>query len=280
MISQLIVPEANGALTFSSPARVSDTARIYGGQVFAQALMAAAQTVASDRLVHSAHAYFLRGGDDAQPVQFDVDVDFDGGSFSNRHVVARQNGHTILNLTASFHRQGAGDLAPSSLPEVPGPEQAVDLNEYLRRHGDRHFPDHTHIVRRLRAFDVCIVNGPLTFGENSGGDHVRIWFRLNEEIGADQTLNRGVLAYFSDFSLLASSLQRDHIVWSSDLVQMSTIDHALWIHDHVAMGEWMLYSSESPWRANGRGYSRGQFFSRDGRLIASTTQEGVVRITT
>ncbi|WP_313802948.1 acyl-CoA thioesterase [Sphingobium sp.] len=278
MIVDLLVPERTGEMEFVGGRDRSGAQRIYGGQVFSQALMAAAQTTDPERLVHSAHAYFLRSGDGNLPLDLQVMADFDGGSFSNRRVVAKQNGKIILNLAASFHRQDNGQSQDDAMPVVSLPEELEPLPAYLARHADRMIPDPEHIVRRSQAFDIRIVNGPLTFGENKGGDAVHFWFRLKQPVPALQYLHRGVLAYFSDFTLLAASLQRLDVNWSTRTVNMATVDHSLWIHRDVDVNAWLLYVSESPWTANGRGYCRGQFFTQDGHLAGSTTQEGVVRL--
>lgn len=278
MIASLLTTDQSGPLQFVGRQRPGGTSRIYGGQVFAQALMAATRTVDSDRQVHSAHAYFLRSGDENLPIDLEVLADFDGGSFSNRRVVARQEGKVILNLAASFQRlKGERAEETPAQPRTPGPDEAPSLQEYLARHGEAMMPDPEHVVRRMDAFDIRVVNGPLTFGENRGGDKVGLWFRLKEKLGSEVE-HRGALAYFSDFTLLAAAFQKTDLVWSHDRVRMATIDHALWFHRPANMNDWILYVTEASWMDNDRAYCRGQFFTQDGRLIGSTSQEGLFRV--
>jgi len=264
-------------LAFLAQARAGAEGLIYGGQVIAQALMAATRTVDAERAVHSLHAYFLRGGDDTAAVRFEVSADFDGGSFSNRRVIAVQHGRPIFNLAASFQRPENRPGHARKAPIVDPPEALHDLAYHVEHHAAGRFAA-SHIIRRKSPFDIRVASGPLTFLPSDREGYANLWFKLAEPRQLPQALQRVILAYMSDFTLLPTVIQPYGRIWSSPGVQQASIDHAMWFHRDVNLDDWLLFSMRSPWAGNGRGFSRGNFFHRDGSLIASCAQEGLFRI--
>lgn len=265
---------------FHGRRKVGGVGRVFGGQVIAQALIAAEKTVANDRTPHSLHAYFLRGGDENLPIEYAVDRQFDGGSFSNRRVVASQQGVPILNCATSFQRAEEGVVHTTAMPQVPGPAdpgfaamlKGETMADELAGAGLRVPP-----VLRSLPLDVRFPRerSPLSIEPTSGESFY--WFRTRTGIADDPALHRAVIAYASDFGLLTSALLPHGMqAWSGDVMIVS-LDHAIWFHAPARADEWILYHAESPWAANGRAFSRGRMFTADGRLIASTAQEGLIR---
>ncbi len=242
--------------------------RVYGGQVIGQALMAAAKTVAADRLAHSLHCYFMRPASEDHPIDFIVENDMDGGAFSNRRIVARQGGKPIFSMTASFHRREEGLHHATVMPDAPSPEGLAGLKLFDRP--DAPSPIELRPVGDWRS----LISEP-------GPPHAQSWFRLvgeGEEILGGQAMQRAMLAMMSDATLLGTAF-RPHGRWIGDSsMQVASIDHALWIHGDVDCRDWLLYATDSPWSGDARGFARGQFFTADGRLVASTAQEGLMRL--
>ncbi|MEO1657812.1 MAG: acyl-CoA thioesterase II [Pseudomonadota bacterium] len=249
--------------------------RVFGGQVIGQALAAAERTVPTDRAAHSLHAYFVRAGDDALPIIYRVERDRDGGSFSNRRVIAQQNGETILNMITSFHAEEEGLSHQDAMPDVPMPEdlktdaeladELTELPEMFR-----------WFMRRPRGVDLKRTSIDVFGGEPTKPEQ-HVWFRFNGQSPEEQGLHRAILAYSSDFSLLGTAMLPHGVHWSNPGVKSASIDHAVWFHGPVDMGEWHLHTMRSGWSGGSRGHSTGQIFSRDGRLVASTVQEGLMR---
>ena len=249
--------------------------RVFGGQVIGQALAAAERTVPKERGVHSLHAYFVRAGDDALPIIYRVERDRDGGSFSNRRVIAQQNGETILNMITSFHVEEEGLSHQDEMPDVPQPEdlksdaeladELTDLPEMIR-----------WFMRRPRGVDLRRTSVNVFSGEPTEPEQ-HVWFRFNGPPPKEQGLHRAILAYSSDFALLGTAMLPHGVNWTDQGVRSASIDHAVWFHAPVNMGEWHLHTMRSGWSAGSRGHSSGQIFSRDGRLVASTVQEGLMR---
>jgi acyl-CoA thioesterase-2 len=253
---------------------------IFGGQVLGQALSAASQTVPSDRVVHSLHGYFLRQGDARKPVVYTVDRLRDGKSFTTRRVTAVQNGAAIFSLEASFQveEEGFGHQAP--MPSVPGPENLLSEVERARRLGDR-IPE---ILRTMataeRPIEVRSVasHDPITPEPSAPLRHV--WYRAADALPDDPTLHRFLLAYASDFNFLVTALQPHGVSWLTPGMQLASLDHVMWFHRPFRMDEWLLHAIESPSASGSRGLVRGQFFDRSGKLVASTAQEGLMRMRT
>ncbi len=263
---------------FRGESRDIGTRRVFGGQVLGQAL-AAANYTADDRVVHSLHAYFLREGDHGAPIIYEVDRQRDGRSFSSRRVVAIQHGRPILNLAASFQRPEEGLEHQAEMPDVPPPEELKDLTEY-HRELIAEMPE-AKIPRPFlleRPFEFRAVEAPKFFDLDARPPRQDVWFRAIDRLPDDDPLHRNMLAYVSDYYLLLTALRPHALsVFAPDL-QVASLDHALWYHRSFRVDDWLLYSMESPNAAGARGLSRGQIFRRDGALVASVAQEGVVRI--
>ena len=250
--------------------------RIFGGQVIAQALAAAYQTV-DDRLCHSLHGYFIRPGDPTIPVIYQVDRARDGGSFTTRRVVAIQHGKQILNLSCSFHINEDGWTHQHAMPDVVGPQDLKDRDKL-----------HDEVVERvpekfrkdfLRKWPIDIREvAPRDYFEPEKTDDVNhVWFRMSEAAGSSPQMQHCLLAYASDMNLLGSSLRPHGVAWTKSEVMMASLDHAMWFHAPAQFQDWHLYTMDSPWSGGARGFNRGAIYDRHGTLIASTAQEGLIR---
>ncbi|MGI9271492.1 MAG: acyl-CoA thioesterase [Woeseiaceae bacterium] len=258
---------------FRGESRDIGSAQVFGGQVLGQALSAAQHTV-DDRVAHSLHAYFLRRGDMEAPIVYEVDRARDGGSFSNRRVVAIQHGRPILNLAASFQHPEQGVEHQADMPDVPSPDECRDILD-LESGLAQKMPEkmRRHMADR-RAFEIRPVIDNLLA-------HVpqkNIWLRAVDQLPDRLALHQNLLAYASDYELLGASTIPHDLPFEKGAVIMASLDHALWFHREVRIDEWLLYSIDSPNAAGARGLARGQFFNTGGELIASTAQEGLVRV--
>jgi len=250
--------------------------RVFGGQVAGQALVAAGRTVPPERGVHSLHAYFIRPGDPRVPIVYDVDRIRDGRSFTTRRVVAIQHGKAIFSLSASFQLMEQGLDHADVMPEAAPPEQLDDLKTWARRAGDTR----ASITRMPQPFDLRHVTPPVWAGvrdEARPGEHHRLWLRADGVLPDDPLVHVCVLAYASDLTLLWSVAAGHGHTLGQDVVAAS-LDHAMWFHRPFRADDWVLYDCVSPSATGGRGLATGRFFSRDGRLIASVVQEGLVRV--
>jgi acyl-CoA thioesterase-2 len=252
------------------------TGRVFGGQVVAQALAAAEATVPEDRPAASLHAYFLRAGDDTKPIDFAVDRDLDGGSFSNRRVVASQDGKPILTLSASFHRLEPGVHHQDAMPDVTGPDELLGDLEQRRLNLDRIPPERIEAFLAARALEHRSVESHL-LDSSPAAPVSHVWFRATAPLGDDPRVHRAVLAYASDFAMLRTSMLPHGLNWLRGEVREASLDHAVWFHDDFRADEWLLHATDSPWAGRARGFTRGQIFSQDGRLVASVSQEGLIR---
>ena len=262
---------------FRGASRDIGTERVFGGQVLAQALLAASHTV-DERLAHSLHAYFLRAGDPEAPIVYDVDRSRDGRSFSARRVVAIQHGRPIFTLAASFQVEEEGLEHQFDMPEVPKPQEVEPIGDLPRDEYDR-LPK--NIQRWLARF------GPFEFRPVRGADpHDRVpqppfkdlWFKLHGDLEDEPKLHRALLAYVSDFHLVGTATLPHGISWVEGKLIMASLDHAMWFHRDFRLDDWLLYSCDSPSTGGGRGLARGMIYDRQGRLVASTAQEGVIRL--
>lgn len=250
--------------------------RTFGGQVLAQGLMAAGQTVADTmpgRLPHSLHAYFMRPGDASQPIRFSVERMRDGRSFSTRRVHAMQKGQPILAMTASFQDPAGGLDHQEAMPEVPRPEDLTSLADAFA--GIDH-PTVDHI--RRRAIEHRHVEGHLMVPGGQRQSHQSVWMRPVREVPNDPLLKAAILAYASDYTLLESTLREHGISWSDKRLRPASLDHAMWFHREAEANQWLLYTQESPSAQGGRGLGVGRIFTEDGVLIATVAQEGMLRI--
>lgn len=251
--------------------------RVFGGQVLGQALSAAVQTVPPERVVHSLHGYFLRPGAVDRPIVYDVERIRDGGSFTTRRVKAIQNGEAIFSLSASFQVEEAGFDHQDEMPEVPPPEDLLSERELALKVVDRLPPS----MRAQAIADRPIEARPVTpenpLAPTAAPPSRAVWYRVARRLPDDPGLHRYLLAYASDFYLVGTSMMPHGVTWLSPGMQVASIDHAMWFHRPFRMDEWILHVMESPSASGARGLARGRFFTRDGRLVASTAQEGLTR---
>ncbi len=252
------------------------TMRIFGGQVIAQALMAAYRTV-PDRLCHSLHAYFIRPGDPSIPVIYDVDRARDGGSFTTRRVVAIQHGRQILNLSASFHEEEDGWDYQHEMRDVPGPEGLTTRAELIEANKDKVPENRRADFSRPRPIELREVQPQNLFEPSVLPDKNDLWFRMEAARGQEARMQHCLLAYASDMNLLGSSLRPHGLSWFKGGVVTASLDHAMWFHAPIAFENWHLYSMDAPFSGKGRGFNRGSIYTQDGQLVASVAQEGLVR---
>ncbi|HUN72454.1 MAG TPA: acyl-CoA thioesterase II [Steroidobacteraceae bacterium] len=262
---------------FRGESRDIGSPQVFGGQVLGQALTAASATV-DGRIVHSLHAYFLRRGDFNAPIVYQVDRSLDGHSFSNRRVVAIQHGEPIFNMAASFQVAEEGLEHQIAMPAVPPPEELPDssrpppqllacLPERVRR-----------FLEQPRPFEFRLVQ-PMDYpGPRNAQPSRQVWFRAVDRLPADERLHRRLLAYLSDYFLLDTATLPHGSALLGNSVVMASIDHAMWFHRPLRVDDWLLYAVESPSASGARGFARAGVYSRDGRLVASTAQEGLVRL--
>lgn len=252
--------------------------QLFGGQVVGQALSAAKHTVQAERKIHSCHSYFLRPGDSNQPITYEVEIIRDGNSFSTRRVSAIQNDLTIFYMTASFQGEEAGFEHQSAImPDVPAPETLASETDIAKKIAHL-LPEQ---VRALFCNEMPIEMRPVKFHSplQGGTDKpVRyVWLKANGNMPDDLGIHQYLLGYASDFNFLPTALQPHGVALLQQGMQVATIDHSIWFHQPFRIDDWLLYAVESPIASGARGYVRGQFFTRDGKLVASTTQEGVIR---
>jgi len=249
--------------------------RVFGGQVLGQALIAASRTIDSRRACHSFHAYFLRPGDPSVPILYAVDRSRDGGSFSVRRVVASQNGAAIFTLASSFQLPETGYEHQSQMPVVPPPESLEDDQQLLLRDPGLS-PDMRAWVARERAFETRSVLGR-GLGDRPARPAVdHIWLKVRGVLPDDAVIHRALLAFVSDMSLLDTALLPHGKSIFSNL-QVASLDHAMWFHRPFRADEWLLYAQDSPSASGARGFNRGALYTREGVLVASVAQEGLIR---
>lgn len=253
--------------------------QVFGGQVVGQALSAAHHTVEDGgRTAHSLHAYFLRRGDVRAPIVYEVDRARDGGSFSVRRVVAIQHGRPILNLAASFHKHEKGLEHQAEMPDVAGPDGLADVTEVPPRVIERLPEKMRRYLLEKRPFEFRPVQ-PVDFTQPSARPPVKhLWIRAVDRLPDDLSLHQNLLAYVSDYELLGTCILPHGIAFGQGNLQMASLDHALWFHRPFRVDEWLLYSCDSPNASDARGLARGQLFTRGGMLVASTSQEGLIRV--
>ncbi|WP_223634260.1 acyl-CoA thioesterase II [Corallococcus sp. EGB] len=251
--------------------------QLFGGQVLGQSVSAASQTVEAPRAVHSLHGYFLRPGDASLPVVYTVDRVRDGGSFTTRRVVAIQKGQPIFTLMASFQGEEPGFTHQATMPDVPPPESLPTDLELLGRHAGRMSERHREKFLSAKPIEMRPVTYVDPFEPAAEPPVKHVWFRADGAMPDEPQVHRYVLAYASDFNLLGTALQPHALTFLKPGFQMASLDHALWFHGDLKVNDWLLYTIESPWAGNARGLARGHVFTRDGRLVASVAQEGLLR---
>lgn len=253
------------------------TARVFGGQVLAQALVAARRTVDEPREAHSLHGYFILPGDLAAPIVYFVDRLRDGSSFSTRQVTAIQHGRAIFSLLASFHIAEAGYEHQTPMPDVPPPEELANELDLIRGMADRIPESLRKVLTQDRPIDFRPVAPIDPFHPEERAPVRHLWLRAVEKLPDDTLTHQAVLAYASDYGLLGTALLPHGVAPRSPALQLATLDHALWAHRPFRADEWLLYAMDSPAAAGARGFTRGAFYTRDGTLVASVAQEGLMR---
>ena len=274
---QLLTLERVEENIFRGESRDIGTPQVFGGQVLGQALVAASQTI-TDRLPHSLHAYFLRPGDVKASIVYEVDRARDGASFSSRRVVAIQHGRPIFNLAASFQKPEQGIEHQAMMPDVPGPEGLADrsdisadvqakLHEKMRRY-----------LTRKRPFMVRPLRQPDFLNPQKLEPVKHVWIKAVDALPDDAVLHQALMAYVSDYELLGTATLPHGVNYINNKIQMASLDHALWFHHPFRMDEWLLFSFDSPIASGARGLARNMVFTRDGKLVASSVQEGLIRV--
>ena len=287
---RLLTVSREGDDAFTGRMQPDGIGRVFGGQVIAQALQAAQATAPDGLEAHSLHAYFLRGGKEGVDIDYATARDFDGRSFANRRVVASQTDEDgkprpILNLTASFQRPEDG-LAHDdvTMPDVTPPE---DLRSDMEmRHklvesaGDKMSEAQRNLVLRPRPIDMRTVDRLHWMNSEPREPRAHSWFRTVAplpSIEENPALHRAVIAYASDYTLLGTSALPHGLSWMRGELVGASLDHAIWFHRPARADEWLLYATDAPWSGGGRGFNRGRIFNRQGKLVASVAQEGMMR---
>jgi len=251
--------------------------QLFGGQVLGQVISAASQTVETTRHVHSLHGYFLRPGDSHEPVVYDVDRVRDGRSFTTRRVSAIQKGRIIFTGIASFQAEESGYEHQLQMPDVVGPEDLASEWELLHKLTPL-VPE--RVMEKLRRPKPIEIR-PVTLQDPTNPQPLEpirhLWFRADGTLPASPALHKYLLAYASDFSFVGTALQPHGVSSWSKFIQLASLDHAIWFHREVKLDDWLLYSIDSPWAGNARGFVRGSIFNRAGELVASVAQEGLIR---
>ncbi|RJP94885.1 MAG: acyl-CoA thioesterase II [Desulfobacteraceae bacterium] len=251
---------------------------VFGGQVLGQALSAATQTVAPDRGVHSLQAYFLRPGDPKKPVVYQVDCIRDGKSFTTRRIVAIQNGRAILSMSASFQLEEEGFDHQDVMPEnIPGPEGLMSDLEISRKVSDKIPPSIRNQILCTKPIEIRQVNPVNPFAPKKEAPVRYAWFKTIHQMPDILSIHKYMLAYASDFGLVTTALRPHGTTFWDPNMQVASLDHSMWFHRDFRMDDWLLYATSSPNAGRSRGLNFGSIFSRDGRLVASTAQEGLIR---
>jgi acyl-CoA thioesterase-2 len=262
---------------FRGESRDIGSPQVFGGQVLGQALVAATATVERG-VVHSLHAYFLRRGDFNSPIVYEVDRARDGNSFSTRRIVAIQHGAQIFNMSASFQSQEDGLAHQLDMPVVPAPEDLPELAWYYRDILAKLPPRVRRLLEQKRPFEFRPTASPSFLTGAKATPQRSMWLRAVAPLPDDEAMHRCLLAYVSDFHLLDTALMPHGVAIVQPNLVVASIDHAMWFHRSVRVDDWLLYCTDSPSASGARGFARGSIFSRDGRLVASTSQEGLMRM--
>ena len=261
---------------FTAPSQWMPHGRVYGGQVLAQSVLAASRTVDAERAIHSLHGYFLRPGDITEPITFSVDRIYDGRSFSARRTQAYQKGQPIFSMIASFQDEDPGLDHQAPIPEgIPDPETLPTVADLIG-----HIPNTVaQFWATTHPFDMRHVPSPIYMTvEGDRVAHQAVWFKAVGRIDDDPIVHRAAIAYASDQTLLESVMRRHGVAWATPGLKIASLDHAMWWHRPARIDEWLLYVQESPNAIGGRGLGLGRIYSRDGRLVASVAQEGMIRL--
>lgn len=249
---------------------------VFGGQVLGQAMMAASRTVEA-RMAHSMHAYFLRPGDPHRGIDYEVQRVRDGGTFTVRRIIARQDEREILTSMVSFQVDEEGFGHQHDFPGAPDPESLTSEQELREQLRDLIPESRREQMMRERAIDIRPVNPNSPLKPEVRPPHRQSWFRARGELPEDPILHRAILAYASDFGLLGTSLQPHGVGFASPGMQIASLDHAIWFHNEPRLDSWLLYDMDSPSASAGRGMNRGLIYSQGGELVASVAQEALIR---
>jgi acyl-CoA thioesterase-2 len=251
--------------------------RVFGGQVLGQALVAAGRTVEEGRAAHSLHGYFLLAGDPTHPIIYEVERIRDGGSFTTRRVKATQHGRAIFAMSASFQKLEEGYEHAAEMPDVPPPEALPSAAERVAELMDALPENMRSFWQRENPIELRPVDISRYLSRDPRPPAQHIWLKANGRPPDDPRLHQCVLAYASDFTLLDTALiAHGKLLFDRD-IQLASLDHALWLHRPFRADEWLLYTQDSPSASGARGFCRGSFFTREGVLVASAVQEGLIR---
>lgn len=260
--------------SFIGPTRDLGWGQVFGGLVLGQALAAADETVPETRLCHSLHGYFLRPGVLTEPIRYTVEAIRDGGSFTTRRVTAWQRGEAIFGLAASFHVAEDGFDHQEAMPATTPPEELLSEAELMARAKS---PGSWDRRSAERAVTICPVNPMDPRHPEARPPHRQVWYRGSDELPSDPRLHRRLLAFVSDSHFMTTSMQPHGVSWATAGIQCASLDHTLYFHRAFTLSEWLLYDVHSPSASGSRGLVRGAFYTRDGRLVASAIQEGLIR---
>ena len=251
---------------------------VFGGQVLGQALSAATQTVDDTRSAHSLHAYFMRPGDPAKPVVYEVDCIRDGKSFTTRRVVAIQKGRAILSMSASFQTEETGFEHQDPMPDgIPGPEKLMSEIDLARQISNKIPASIRNQILCVKPIEIRPVNPVNPFAPKKETPDRYVWFKTIHAMPDDLSIHKYMLAYASDFGLVSTSLRPHARTFWDPEMQVASLDHAMWFHREFRMDDWLLYVIHSPNAAKARGLNHGRIYSKNGTLVASTVQEGLIR---
>lgn len=287
---RLLTVEQRAEDVFVGQPQKGGVGRVFGGQVLAQALQAAQLSVPDTKTAHSLHAYFLRGGREGVPIEFRIERDFDGRSFANRRVVATQENDDgsfapILNLTASFQVPEDGlEHLDAQMPDVDPPEELksdLEMRQAMVSKANSKLSDaQRSIFLRPRPIEMRTIDRLHWMNTDLKEPRAHSWFKTVAPITGDvdtPALHRALITYASDYTLLGTSALPHGLSWFRGELVGASLDHALWFHKETRADEWLLYATDSPWSGGGRGFNQGRIFNRQGELVASVAQEGMMR---
>ena len=284
---RLLTVEKRASDIYAGQPQKGGVGRVFGGQVIAQALQAAQASIPETKVAHSLHAYFLRGGREGTPIEYRIERDFDGRSFSNRRVVASQENEDgssspILNLTASFQVPEEGlEHDASPMPDAADPETLksdMDMRRAMAdKMGDRLNAAQRALMLRPRPIEMRTLDKLHWMNAEPKAPRAHSWFRTIAPLPDDPALHRAMIAYASDYTLLGTSALPHGLSWMRGELVGASLDHALWFHREARADEWLLYATDAPWSGGGRGFNRGRIFNQQGELVASVAQEGMMR---
>ncbi len=252
---------------------------LFGGQVLGQALVASSRTVETDRHIHSLHGYFLRAGNPNEPIYYEVDLIRSGKSFSTRRVVAKQGGLAIFSMSASFQTVETGFEHQTEKPSVPGPDGILSELQQILNVKDKIPNPIRDKLTADRPIEIRVVDPVDYFAPHKRPPLKYSWFKASAKLCDDPLIHTAMLAYASDFGLATTSMLPHGVTFFDPRVQVASLDHAMWFHRPFRLDEWLLYVKDSPSASAGRGFNRGQIFTKDGILVASVAQEGLIRQT-